>query len=88
MLLGEIVIESCLQIHLVKKEMHRGIKNGVGDTLVKPISQSYIKLPVTHKNQGNPGTKTDSVKVTNFFPSLCEEKCSVYSVDQYFKLDK
>ena len=71
---GEIAIESCLQIHLVKKEMHMGIKNRVEDTLVKPISQPYIKLSVTHKNQGNPGTKTDSVKVTNCFPSLCEKK--------------
>ncbi|AES59033.2 hypothetical protein MTR_1g012670 [Medicago truncatula] len=54
--------------------MHRGIKNRVGDTLVKPISQLYIKLSVTNKNQGNSGTKIDSVKVTNRFPSLCEKK--------------
>jgi len=77
---GEMVIEWCLQITLAKKKMHRGIKTQVGDTLVKPISQQYIKLSVTNKNQGKPGTKTNSVKVMNCFPSLCEKKNAPFTL--------
>jgi len=86
MLWGEMIVESCLHISFVKKKMHRWIKNGIFDSFVKPIIQHHIKSSHNNKNQGNPRSETNSIKVTNCFPSFCQKKVTIDPLDQDLKV--